>query len=74
MVILKNENILENLKMSKLQIECKKEFEREMLGLIGVLDRIDGETSWSEREPKWWLQMQAVRKLAREVVQGATGN
>lgn len=53
---------------NKTQDECRKEFTVALREFVAKLDAIDSDTPATPvEEPKWWLDMMALRREARSV-------
>lgn len=54
------------------QSECRAMFIEALQQLCREIKSIDDKTPWSEREPKWWLDMMDIDRKATEIIGGAT--
>jgi hypothetical protein len=52
-------------KNPKTQDECRNEWSKLRIEMLGKINAIDQDTPWSEKEPEWWAEMEHMRKLLR---------
>lgn len=50
------------------QAECRTRYKDALSNFLTELSDINNETPWSEVEPGWWLEMNAVERAVRAAI------